>query len=91
MHRSGAPRIDAAAMTDTTLAPADFRDPAILLSGTIDYALYERFRQQLFQCGVGSAFLRHSAHARLEMDATIGCLDPTLQRVGRRFRRQPHE
>ena len=29
------------------LAPADFRNPAILLSGTFDYAMYNNFRAQL--------------------------------------------
>ena len=31
------------------LTPADFRSPAILLSGTVDYAMYNSFREQL-QC-----------------------------------------
>jgi hypothetical protein len=29
------------------LTPADFRSPAILLSGTVDYAMYNSFREQL--------------------------------------------
>ena len=29
------------------LTPADFHRPAILLSGTVDYAMYENFRSQL--------------------------------------------
>jgi len=33
--------------TATTLGPSDFRDPAILLSGTVDYAMYSDFRAKL--------------------------------------------
>jgi hypothetical protein len=29
------------------LTPADFRSPAVLLSGTVDYAMYNSFRDQL--------------------------------------------
>lgn len=29
------------------LSPADFAQPAVLLSGALDYSMYERFRQQL--------------------------------------------
>ena len=29
------------------LSPPDFRNPAILLAGDVDYAMYERFRSQL--------------------------------------------
>ena len=29
------------------LSPADFRSPAVLLSGTVDYAMYNSFREQL--------------------------------------------
>jgi len=35
------------AMTTPLLAAPDFRNPAILLSGTVDYDMYNRFRQQL--------------------------------------------
>jgi hypothetical protein len=31
----------------SSLTPADFRSPAILLSGTVDYAMYSSFREQL--------------------------------------------
>jgi ATP-dependent protease ClpP protease subunit len=31
------------------LAARDFRDPAIVLAGTVDYAMYSRFREQLAQ------------------------------------------
>lgn len=31
----------------TDLAPIAFKDPAILLAGDVDYAMYERFRDQL--------------------------------------------
>jgi ATP-dependent protease ClpP protease subunit len=37
---------DRTVMTET-LGAADFRDPAIMLSGTVDYAMYESFRAQL--------------------------------------------
>jgi ATP-dependent protease ClpP protease subunit len=30
-----------------TLTPSDFRNPAIVLSGTVDYAMYNSFRDQL--------------------------------------------
>ena len=33
-------------MGDTTLAPADFRSPAVMLSGKVDYDMYEKFRRQ---------------------------------------------
>jgi ATP-dependent protease ClpP protease subunit len=36
-------------MTTPLLAARDFRDPAIILSGTVDYDMYNRFRQQLAQ------------------------------------------
>jgi ATP-dependent protease ClpP protease subunit len=29
------------------LPPSAFRDPAVILSGTVDYAMYNRFREQL--------------------------------------------
>ncbi|MFW2831094.1 ClpP family protease [Sphingomonas sp. ID0503] len=34
-------------MTTGILTPQDFRAPAILLSGTVDYAMYNNFRAQL--------------------------------------------
>ncbi len=34
-------------MTEAPLSPADFRSPAILLSGPVDDAMYTRFREQL--------------------------------------------
>lgn len=34
-------------MTADTLTAADFRNPAIMLSDTVDYAMYESFRSQL--------------------------------------------
>ncbi|MBA2587285.1 MAG: peptidase S14 [Alphaproteobacteria bacterium] len=34
-------------MTTPLLSAPDFRDPAIILSGTVDYDMYNRFRQQL--------------------------------------------
>lgn len=34
-------------MTAETLTAADFRNPAIMLSDTVDYAMYESFRSQL--------------------------------------------
>ncbi|SFR79588.1 peptidase S14 [Sphingomonas jatrophae] len=34
-------------MTDQTLTAADFRDPAVLLSGDVDYEMYRSFRDQL--------------------------------------------
>ena len=34
-------------MTSPLLPPDAFRDPAILLSGPVDYDMYKRFRQQL--------------------------------------------
>ncbi len=34
-------------MTSLTLQPSDFRAPAIMLSGTVDYDMYKLFRQQL--------------------------------------------
>ena len=34
-------------MTDIILAPADFRSPAILLSGPVGYDMYASFRDQL--------------------------------------------
>ncbi len=37
-------------MTDTTLpalTPAQFRNPPILLAGTVDYDMYRAFRSQL--------------------------------------------
>ncbi|MEO7053902.1 MAG: peptidase S14 [Rhizomicrobium sp.] len=34
-------------MTTPLLAAPDFRNPAIILSGTVDYDMYNRFRQQL--------------------------------------------
>lgn len=34
-------------MTSNLLSANDFRDPAILLSGTVDYAMYKEFRQRL--------------------------------------------
>jgi len=34
-------------MTSQALGAESFRDPAILLSGAVDYAMYESFRQQL--------------------------------------------
>ena len=37
----------AAEVPMTPLAPSDFRSPAILLSGSVDYEMYEKFRQQL--------------------------------------------
>lgn len=36
-------------MPHPPLAPEMFKDPAILLSGTVDYAMYGSFRQQLDQ------------------------------------------
>ena len=33
-------------MTDTTLSPADFQTPAVLLSGSVDYSMYNDFRRQ---------------------------------------------
>ena len=33
-------------MSDTALTPADFMSPAIMLSGTVDYAMYVNFRGQ---------------------------------------------
>jgi hypothetical protein len=36
-------------MTTPLLVPSDFRDPAIVLSGTVDCDMYNRFRQQLGQ------------------------------------------
>ncbi|WP_156678323.1 peptidase S14 [Sphingomonas profundi] len=33
-------------MSDGMLQPADFRTPAILLSGTVDYDMYREFRRQ---------------------------------------------
>jgi hypothetical protein len=36
-------------MTSALLTPQDFRNPAIVLSGTVDYEMYERFREQLAQ------------------------------------------
>lgn len=35
-------------MQTETLAPSMFRQPAILLSGTVDYAMYNNFRAQLY-------------------------------------------
>ena len=34
-------------MTVATLTAADFRSPAVLLSGPVDYAMYNSFREQL--------------------------------------------
>jgi ATP-dependent protease ClpP protease subunit len=34
-------------MTSNLLSPADFRDPAIVLSGTVDYEMYKEFRLRL--------------------------------------------
>src|SRR6201996_3615283 len=34
-------------MTSNLLTPNDFRDPAIILSGTVDYAMYKEFRERL--------------------------------------------
>ncbi len=34
-------------MTVPALTPADFHQPAVLLSGTVDYAMYQSFRSQL--------------------------------------------
>jgi len=34
-------------MQNAPLAPADFRNPAILISGPVDYAMYNNFRSQL--------------------------------------------
>ena len=34
-------------MTFTRLQPTSFKDPAILLSGPVDYAMYQSFRDQL--------------------------------------------
>lgn len=34
-------------MNTTRLQPCDFRSPAILLSGTVDQSMYDRFRDQL--------------------------------------------
>jgi hypothetical protein len=34
-------------MTSSLLTPADFRDPAIVLSGTVDYEMYKEFRLRL--------------------------------------------
>lgn len=31
----------------TSLSPTDFRNPAVLLSGTVDYEMYNSFRSQL--------------------------------------------
>lgn len=43
-------RQDAAgAKTARVLTPQDFDAPRIMLAGTVDYAVYERFRQQLAQ------------------------------------------
>jgi len=36
-------------MTSPLLSAHDFRAPAILLSGPVDYAMYNRFREQLKQ------------------------------------------
>jgi ATP-dependent protease ClpP protease subunit len=36
-------------MTSPLLAPVDFRDPSIMLSGPVDYDMYKQFRQQLKQ------------------------------------------
>ena len=36
-------------MTTPLLAATDFRNPAIILSGMVDYDMYNRFRQQLTQ------------------------------------------
>jgi ATP-dependent protease ClpP protease subunit len=37
------------AMTTPLLSAPDFRNPTIILSGTVDYDMYNRFRQQLAQ------------------------------------------
>jgi len=34
-------------LPQSTLGPADFRSPAVMLSGTVDYAMYNSFREQL--------------------------------------------
>jgi hypothetical protein len=36
-------------MSDGTLEPSAFRSPAVLLSGTVDYAMYNSFRDRLNQ------------------------------------------
>ena len=41
-------------MTVPTLTPADFHQPAVLLSGTVDYAMYQNFRSQLATAPAGS-------------------------------------
>jgi ATP-dependent protease ClpP protease subunit len=41
--------IHSAAFSSPVLGAPDFRNPAIIVSGTVDYDMYDRFRQQLAQ------------------------------------------
>jgi hypothetical protein len=51
----------------------------------------ERHGEELFQRGIGRAFLRRRAHPRLEVGAPVGRVLHALERILPAARRHPHE